>query len=275
MPSQFDYRAVLSLTEQYDVESGDYLDYWAPVLHPVACRLLEELPEHTVERALDVGAGVGLLLPAIQKKYRRAAVFGVDRSEGMLALADPGASVAVADAVSLGFQSQVFDLAVMAFMLFHLPDPRAGLTEARRVLRPGGVLAVTTWADDLESPAVHVWNEELDAHGAVPGESLGRIARHELMDSPEKVLGLLESTGFVSARAEVQQFAHRMEQDDFIGLRKGVGGNRQRLESLDEDTRRQCVARARDRLSKLTAEDFTLRFPIVLASAKSPQDDDR
>ena len=122
----------------------------------------------------------------------------------------------------------------------------------------------------MESPAVNVWNEELDAHGAVTGESLGRIAHHELMDSPEKVLGLLESAGFVSARAKVQRFAHRMEPDQFIGLRQGVGGNRQRLESLDEDTRGRCVARARERLSKLSADDFTLRFPIILASAKSP-----
>jgi SAM-dependent methyltransferase len=219
----------------------------------------------------DIGAGAGLLLPVIQQKYNQAIVVGVDRSEGLLRFASPDASLAVADAVSLGILTGAFDLVVMAFMLFHLPDPIVGLAEARRVLKSGGVLGLTTWAGDLGSPAVGIWNEELEAHGAVPGESLGRIARHELMDSPEKVQGLLESAGFLSARAVVHEFTHRIEPDEFIRLRAGVGSPRQRLESLDEDSRRRCVARARERLSNLSADDFVLRIPIILASAKSPR----
>ena len=270
MSSRFDNGAVLRLTRQYDAESRAYLDCWAPVLHPIACRLLEEWPEHIVDRALDLGAGVGLLLPVIQQKFSRAHVVGVDRSEGMLALADPDASVAVADAANLGIQTAAFDLVVMVFMLYHLPDPGVGLAEARRVLRPGGVLGLTTWAGDMESPAVQVWNEELDAHGAVPGESLGRIALHELMDSPEKVQGLLESAGFVSVSAAVQKFTHQIEPRDFIRLRTEMGSTKQRLESLDKDARRRCVAQARGRLSSLSSDDFPLRFSIVFASAKAP-----
>jgi ubiquinone/menaquinone biosynthesis C-methylase UbiE len=240
------------------------------VLHPIACRLLEELPQDTVERALDLGAGAGLLLPVIQQRFCEALVVGADRSEGMLALADPGDSLTVADAACLGVQTEAFDLVVMAFMLFHLPDPDVGLAEARRVLRPGGVLGVTTWASDMVSPAVNIWNEELDAHGAVAGETLVRIAQHELMDSPKKVRSLLESAGFVSVRAATEEFTHKIALDDFIGLRTGVGSTRQRFESLDEDARRRCVMRARERLSDLSADDFTLRIPIILASAKSP-----
>jgi ubiquinone/menaquinone biosynthesis C-methylase UbiE len=270
MFSQFDTNAVLRLTEQYDAESRAYVDHWTPVTHPIACRLVEELPERTVKRALDLGAGAGLLLPVIQQKYSQALVVGVDRSEGLLALANRDASLAVSDAVDLGMQTGVFDLVVMAFMLFHLPDPGVGLAEARRVLRPGGLLGLTTWAGDLGSPAVRIWNEELDAHGAVPGESLGRLARHDLMDSPEKVRGLLESAGFLSVRAVVQEFTHRIEPEEFIRLRTRVGGPRQRLESLDENTCRRCVARARERFSDLSADDFVLRIPIVLASAESP-----
>ncbi len=237
MSTRFDNGAVLRLTEQYDIESRAYVDHWAPVLHPIARRLLEELPEHTVERALDLGAGAGLLLPVIQQKYSQALVVGVDRSEGLLALANPDALLAVGDATSLGILTDAFDLVVMVFMLFHLLDPCVGLAEARRVLRPGGVLGLTTWADDMRSPAVEIWNEELDAHGAVPGESLGRIARHELMDSPEKVQGLLESAGFFSARVTIQEFTHRIEPNEFISLRTLVGGTRLRLESLEKESR--------------------------------------
>ena len=270
MSSQHDKSAVLRLTEQYDIEAQAYLDYWAPIVHPIACRLLDELPERDVDSALDLGAGGGLLLPVIREKYRRAFVVGADRSEGLLALADQDAVLTATDAASLGFRSETFDLVVMAFVLFHLPDPVVGLKEARRVLKPGGVLGMTMWAGDLVSPASRVWNEELEAHGAVPGASLGRIARHDLMDSPDKVRGLLESAGFVSVSAVVQEFTHRIELEEFVHLRMRVGGTRQRLESLDEDARRRCVARARERLSNLTATDFVFRMPIILVTARSP-----
>lgn len=270
MTSFFDNNDVTRLTEQYDIEARAYLAHWAPIVHPIACKLLDVLPRHTVERALDLGSGAGLLLPVIQQKYRRAFVIGADRSERLLALSSRYAALAAADVASLGFRTGSFDLVVMAFVLFHLPDPIVGLKEARRTLKPGGVLGMTMWAGDLVSPASRVWNEELDAHGAVPGASLGRIARHDLMDSPQKVEGLLEAAGFVSARTVVQEFAHRVDLEEFVRLRIEVGGTRQRLALLDEDTRRKCVARARERLSELPADDFVLRMPIILASARSP-----
>lgn len=271
-----DDRAVSRLTEQYNIESRAYTDHWAPIVHPVACTLLDELPQHSVKRALDLGAGAGLLLPVIQKKYREAFVVGVDRSEGLVNLANSdsaldagGFDLAVGDAASLCIRSHSFDLIVMAFMLYHLPDPKIALMEAKRVLKPGGVLGLTTWAGDMESPVVGIWNEELEASGAVPAESLGRVAQHELMDSPEKVRGLLESTGLVSVRARVQEFTHRIELEEFIRLRTRVGSTRQRFESLNENARRRFDARVRERLSELSAGDWVLRMPIVLATARS------
>ena len=48
MTALFDNDPVLRLTAQYDVESRDYLEYWAPAVHPAACTLLEELPRGAV-----------------------------------------------------------------------------------------------------------------------------------------------------------------------------------------------------------------------------------
>jgi SAM-dependent methyltransferase len=268
MTSHFNDRDVVRLTEQYDIEARAYLDHWAPIVHPAGAALVDELPGHNVERALDIGAGAGLLLPVIQRRFRGAHVVGVDRSEGLVILANPDASLAVADAANLGILPGTFDLVVMAFMLYHLPNPSVGLAEARRISRAGAVLGLTTWAGDVESPAVIIWNEELEAHGAVSGDALRRIARHDLMDSPEKVRGLLEGVGFRSVRAMVREFTHRIESEEFIRLRTRVGGTRQRLESMDEGTRRRCVERARKRISGLTTDDLVLRMPVVLATAR-------
>jgi SAM-dependent methyltransferase len=269
MPSRSGNDPAERLINQYDAEARAYLDCWAPVIHPISCALINELPRQGVEHVLDVGAGVGLLLPVLQKKYEKALVVGVDRSEGMIALAGSTGLVSVMDALSLGIRRDVFDLAVMAFMLFHLPDPAVGLEETRRVLRPGGALGVTTWADDLDSPAVGIWNEELDAHGASSVESV-RLAHHELMDSPAKVGNLLVSAGYVSVRTEVREFTHRTRPEEFLRLRTSVGATKQRLESLADNVRTRCVARAQARLSQLSADDFTMRMRIVLASARCP-----
>ena len=133
-----DRDAVRDLIGQYDDEASAYLDHWAPVIHPIACAIVDKLPRDGVRRVMDVGAGVGLLLPVLQEKFPDAHVMGIDRSDGMLSLCRPGDSVAVMDAAGLGVQSASLDLVVMVFMLFHLPDPAAGLSEARRSLRPGG-----------------------------------------------------------------------------------------------------------------------------------------
>lgn len=53
------------------------------------------------------------------------------------------AEVVLADAERLPFPAAAFDCIICTEVLEHIPDHRAGLRELRRVLRPGGVLAVS------------------------------------------------------------------------------------------------------------------------------------
>jgi SAM-dependent methyltransferase len=48
------------------------------------------------------------------------------------------------DAAALPFEDNAFDAIIAMHMLYHLPDPAAGIAEMFRVLKPGGFLAVTT-----------------------------------------------------------------------------------------------------------------------------------
>ena len=258
------------LTKQYSAEAKAYRDYWSPVLIPMSRSLVDWLPNVDARRILDLGAGVGTLLPVLQEKHPHAIVVGVDKAEGMLTLAEVEWPLAVMDATQLGVREKVFDVALMAFILFHLPDPLIGLIEARNVLRPGGILALTTWGEDIDAPAVHVWNEELESHGAVTCESLQRLAQHDLMDSPEKVTGLLESAGFTDVRTDEREFVHEMQLEDFIRLRTSIGGNKQRFESLDDITQKRCLEKARARLSKESTPRVHLQMKAILASARSP-----
>jgi SAM-dependent methyltransferase len=99
------------------------------------------------ETAIDVGCGPGGYLGPLHD--RSALAIGLDLSPGMAASAIRNNStietrVAVADIEMLPLRSGVVDVVVAAFMLYHVPNLRRGLSEIRRVLRPGGVFLAAT-----------------------------------------------------------------------------------------------------------------------------------
>ncbi|MGH2570561.1 MAG: class I SAM-dependent methyltransferase, partial [bacterium] len=169
------------LTERYDREAAAYRDLWSPVVRVAGDRLLREVAGGGARRILDVGTGVGSLLPSLRMMSPGALVLGIDRSRGMLALAPREIPRAVMAATELGIPDGAVDLVVLAFVLFHLQNPVQGLREARRVLRRGGSVASVTWGEEMRSPASLVWNECLDEHGA-DEEDPATTARHDTVD---------------------------------------------------------------------------------------------
>jgi SAM-dependent methyltransferase len=101
-------------------------------------------------RWVDIGCGNGAFSEAIVDRCQPAEVQGIDPSEGQLAFARtrPAARLAhfqQGDAMALPFPDSGFDVAVMALVIFFVPDPAKGLAEMARVLRPGGTMATYAW----------------------------------------------------------------------------------------------------------------------------------
>ena len=129
------------------------------------------------DRILELGVGTGKNI-----RYYPAGrdVVAMDISEGMLARARHRAErlcatvrLEVGDAQALSYADASFDVVVATFLFCSVPDPVLGLTEAKRVLKPGGQLLLVEhvvsqravlrrlmqWIDPIP---LHIWGAHID-----------------------------------------------------------------------------------------------------------------
>jgi ubiquinone/menaquinone biosynthesis C-methylase UbiE len=114
-------------------------------------------------KVLDLGVGDGRV--ALELARAGADVTGVDRSQVALELARRSHPelelVATLDDGRLPFEDSAFDAVVCLDVLQHVADTQALLSESRRVLRPGGELAVSVpWHGRMRSALIALFSFE-------------------------------------------------------------------------------------------------------------------
>ena len=174
------------------------------------------------DRVLDACCGTGDLALACLRGGGR--VTGLDFSERMLERAQRKSREVEwvrGDALALPFEEDAFDAATVGFGVRNLADLEAGLVELRRVLRPGGRLAVLeiTRPRGLLAPFYRFW---FDAIVPLLGKLLpGGSAYTDLPASvrrfpgPEHLAGLLRAAGFEDVR-------YRLFAGGIVALHTGV-----------------------------------------------------
>lgn len=135
----------------WDKAADVYERSWEAQLWPAQSRMLDAVAPRTGEKVLDVACGTGLVTRRIAALVGPSGkVMGTDISEVMVARAKADTSSANVsfrrmDAEALDLPDGVFDVVVCALGYMYLPDPETGITEALRVLRPGGRIAAAIW----------------------------------------------------------------------------------------------------------------------------------
>lgn len=189
----------------------------------VGPRRFTHFGERLVERArlapgatvLDVATGRGaVMFPAAKRVGPRGRVIGIDVSEDMLR--ETAADVQDAewrnvelrhmDGEQLEFPDGTFDCVLCGFALWFFPHPHRALQEFYRVLRPGGRLGLTTWAED--SFTQKLVRQTLRSHLPLSSETTGS-AETRRFDTKEQLEAALRKAGF----AELEVLA---EDCDFI-----------------------------------------------------------
>ena len=125
-------------------------------LRKARSRSLSSLPADAAAEVLLSGIGTGLDLPLLPKLHRYTAL---DFNAAMLSRAKPrGADLQVdwvlGDSMALPFADAQFDHVVLHLILAVVPQPSLCLSEAARVLKPGGTIIIL---DKFLRPQQHAW----------------------------------------------------------------------------------------------------------------------
>ena len=119
---------------------------------------------------LEVACGTGIVTERLVRRLAgQGTLVATDLNDAMIAHAraripaDPALEWRQADGTSLPFPDRAFDVVVCEFGLMFFPDKAAGVREAFRVLRPGGVYLFNVWDERGRNTDPRIAHETIGA----------------------------------------------------------------------------------------------------------------
>ena len=174
-------------------------------------------------RVLEVGSGLGLLAVAVAHAARDVRVVGVELSREQMAAAvqDSRVTYQQGDAHALDVPDDSFDLVYARYLLEHAARPDAVVREMRRVVRPGGRVAVcendvTLIRFDPPCPAFdHAWGLFQQYQASLGGD--GAVGR--------RLFRLFHDAGLSGIELSVQPEVHWQGSPGFAAWVRNIIGN--------------------------------------------------
>jgi ubiquinone/menaquinone biosynthesis C-methylase UbiE len=232
---------------------------------------VSRLPLKTGHDVLDLCCGAGAsAIPAARMVGPGGRVLGVDVAEPLLELGQaeaaaqrlPNVEFRHGDATSTGLPSGSFDAVVCVFGVFFATDMVAFAAEMWRLVRPGGVLAITTWGPGLFEPANGIFWESVRA---IEPALFKAFQPWDEITAPEELTALYQRAGIEDAAAEAvigwQELSSPARFWDVV-LGSGYRATIDELSADQQDLLREQV------VSELAAREIvTIRTDVVYGSA--------
>jgi SAM-dependent methyltransferase len=251
---------------------------------PVSLWMIDAVHPQPGERVLELAAGLGeTAMLAAELVAPLGGVVISDQAEAML-------EGARARAIALGLSNIEFqalnaewidlplasvDIVTCRWGYMLMADPAAALSETRRVLRPGGRVALAVW-DTLDSnPWALLPARELIARGLAPAPdpSAPPTPGPFALGAPGRIQELLEQAGFVELRVEALELVRRHSSfaemwETTLDLSRNV---HDAVLSRPAAEIAQIEASLAERFAPYTAADGTLAIPArtLVASASA------
>jgi len=249
---------------------------------PVSERMIDAVSPQPGERLLELAAGVGDTgLLAAPRLLPGGTLVSSDATEGMLEAARARAAELGVDNVEfkrlelewIDLPTAGVDAALCRWGLMFAVDPGAALTETRRVLRPGGRLAIAAWAEPDHNPWATIPTDALIALGHVEAPDPSAPGMFVLA-APGRLADLLGDAGFIEVAVDAVDFHVRYDSvDAYLEETRDLSRQFGDLVGGLSETDRQAL---REKIAELAAPfasagDATMRMPArsLVASASA------
>ena len=206
----------------YDGIAETYERVRAPHTAQIARDLVALAEPPAGGRVLDVGTGTGVGARAAQEVVGGSGLaIGVDRAPAMVATgraARPDLRLAAAEAVDLPFRDTTFDAVTANLVVAMFTRYETALFDMLRVLRPGGRLAVSWWADDPDELS-ETWRElvlsviQEEMLDDVQGQA---IPHHARFADPVAMDEALRRSGLHPVRVERREYRFQSPLEDYV-----------------------------------------------------------
>jgi len=216
--------------DTYGAAADHYTRYALSFWDRFGSATVSRLPLAPGSSVLDLCCGAGAsAIPAATAVGPAGRVLGIDAAAPMLELARAKATrqglanieFRCGDATRTGLADGSFDAVLCVFGVFFASDMPAFMREMWRLVRPGGVLAVTTWGAGLFEPAdSHFWR----CVGEVEPSLVRAFSPWDQITTPAALAGLFSRAGIPDPAVEAADGQHHLEHpDDFWEIVLGSG----------------------------------------------------
>jgi ubiquinone/menaquinone biosynthesis C-methylase UbiE/acyl dehydratase len=235
-------------------------------------RTVERIALRDGDRVLDVCCGSGSsALPAAERVGPTGYVLGVDLADRLLAQARTKAQgrglanteFRLGDLATLDGITQTFDAVICVFGIFFCPDMVGAVTRLWSVVRPGGVLAVTTWGARPFEPASSIFWRAVQSEAPALYHAFhpwNRIAE------PAQLRALFDEAGVPTVELEVETGMHTLRAPEdwwTIVLGSGYRGTVERLSTETQQRVREYT------LGRLRLHEVrTIEANVLYATAR-------